>query len=180
MDQLLENLPDKPGVYFFKNKDGRILYIGKAADIRKRVKDHFKSSSNIYLKDEILNSKEIIVEYKVTNSEIDALLLEAKLIREYSPLYNIRQKDDSSYPYIVITNEKYPRIFYERKLKEKKTGGTYYGPFVSVKAVKETINFIQQVWKIASCKYKKFPKRKCYKFQIGLCSAPCEDGNVPL
>ncbi|MHA1229092.1 MAG: GIY-YIG nuclease family protein [Candidatus Helarchaeota archaeon] len=180
LEKRLNDLPNKPGVYFFKSKEGELLYIGKANDIQKRVKSHFKSSSNIYLKDEILNSKSIDIEYKITNSEIDALLLEAKLIRELKPKYNVRQKDDSSYPYIVITNETYPRIHLIRKLKGKKTDGTYYGPFTNVSAVKETINFIQRAWKIASCTYKKFPKRKCLKFQIGLCMGPCEEGRVPL
>ncbi|MFW9881760.1 MAG: GIY-YIG nuclease family protein [Candidatus Thorarchaeota archaeon] len=178
MDKNLDEFPEKPGIYFFKSKNGEILYIGKANDIRKRVKSHFKSSSNVYLKDDLLKSDFLEVDYEITNSEIDALLLEAKMIRKYKPRYNVRQKDDTSYPYILITNEKFPRILMIRKFKEKKTEGTYYGPFTNVTSVKETINFIQRAWKIATCKYKKLPKRKCLKYQIKLCSAPCEKGKI--
>jgi excinuclease ABC subunit C len=180
MEEKVNNLPNKPGVYLFKSKDGRILYIGKANDIQKRVKSHLKSSSNIYLRDEIININELEVDYEVTKSEVTALLLEAKLIRKYKPLYNVRQKDDSSYPYILITNETYPRILFKRRYKGKKTEGQYYGPFTSARSVRETINYIIRTWKIASCRSKKLPKRKCLKSQINLCSAPCEERNISV
>jgi len=171
----LDNLPRKAGVYFFKMQDGTILYIGKANDIQKRVKSHFKSSSNIYIKDEIISFKDLTIDYIVTNSEIEALLLEAELIRKYQPLFNLRQKDDSSFPYILITNEKFPRIQFKRKLKGKKNEGIYFGPFTRAKDVRETINFIIRAWKIASCTNKTLPKRRCLKYHINLCSAPCEN-----
>ncbi|MHA1269649.1 MAG: GIY-YIG nuclease family protein [Candidatus Helarchaeota archaeon] len=179
-NEFLKKIPNKPGVYFFKSKNGEILYIGKANDIQKRVLSHLKSSSNIYLKDEVLNLNNIEIDYEITNSEINALLLEAKLIRKYKPKYNIRQKDDTSFPYIVITTEDYPRILLIRNLKGKKTDGTYYGPFTSVKSAKRTIYYIQQVWKIASCNYKKLPSKSCLKAQIDLCSAPCVKDSISI
>ncbi|MBD3229372.1 MAG: excinuclease ABC subunit UvrC [Candidatus Lokiarchaeota archaeon] len=180
MDELINKLPNKPGVYFFKTKNGEMLYIGKANNIQKRIKSHLKLSSNIFLRDETLTKDTIDIDYETTNSEIEALLLEAKLIRKFMPKYNVRQKDDSSYPYIVITNEKYPRIQFKRRYKGKKTDGTYYGPFTSANAVRETINFILHAWKIASCRNRKLPKRKCLKSQIDLCCAPCEEEKISV
>ncbi len=164
-------LPKKPGVYIFKDKRGIPIYIGKAVSLRDRVLSYFTQ----YLppKTERMINEARELEYIITKSEKEALILEANLIKRYRPFYNIRLKDDKSYPYIEITtNEKFPRITFKRGKKIK--GNKYFGPYTNAQAARSTIKFIRKNFKLRGCKgnIEKY-KNACLDWHIGLCSAPC-------
>ena len=165
-----DNLPLKPGVYIMKDVNDNVLYVGKSKSIRKRVKSYFKDKKDrpkTYVLMQHFNS----LEYIVTNSEKEALILEANLIKKYMPKYNIRLKDDKKYPYVKITNEDFPRLILTRNISKN---GTYYGPFTDVKSVRSTVKFLKQLFKIRTCKHMDGP---CLNYQIDLCYAPC-DGRI--
>ncbi|HDN84331.1 MAG TPA: excinuclease ABC subunit UvrC, partial [Candidatus Aerophobetes bacterium] len=168
----LKLLPDKPGVYLFKNKKGKIIYVGKAISLRKRVRSYFQRgvfSPRIGS----LVSRIQDLEWIVTESEAEAFLLESNLIKHHHPRYNIRFRDDKSYPYIKIsTNEDFPRVFLTRN--PKRDGCQYFGPYTNVKAAKKTLRLIHRLFPLRRCK-DKFKNRlsPCLNFYIGECSAPC-------
>jgi excinuclease ABC subunit C len=175
----LDNLPKTPGVYQFKNGDGKIIYVGKAKNLRNRVRSYFQDKGAYDLKRDMLVSKIADVELLVTDSEVEALLLENNLIKEHSPRYNIRLKDDKSYPYIVVTNEAYPRIFPTRQI--RRDGSRYYGPYTDVKAMHLMLRTIRGIFPIRSCDYQlsaegiaKGSVRVCLDFHIRKCEGPCE------
>ena len=178
LKEKLNNLPAKPGVYYLKGKDDKIIYIGKAKSLRSRVRSYFQNSS-IDPKTAVMILKIKDFEIIVTNSEIEALILEANLVKEHKPKYNINLKDDKSYPYIRITKELYPRIFPTRKIIHD--GSRYFGPYTNVRSLKQTLRFIRNIFQIRSCNYiltyesiKKKNVKVCLDYHIKKCSGVCE------
>ena len=170
-NSLISDIPDNPGVYLMKNKNGKIIYVGKASNLKKRVSSYFSRDTSLRPRISRMVSRIERIDYIVTNTEIDALVLEANLIKLHNPEYNVKFRDDKKYPFIKVTlNEKYPRVFLTRII--KKNGSLYLGPFTDVKAVKRTIKTGRKIFKIRSCG-KKLPQRECLDYYIGLCSAPC-------
>ncbi len=165
-----ENLPKKPGVYIMKNAEGEIIYIGKAKNLLNRVRSYFREKLD-RPKTQILMSHFDSLEYILTNSEKEALILEANLIKKHHPRYNIQLKDDKRYPYVKITNEKFPRLVITRNITKN---GVYYGPFTDVGSVRRTVKFLKSLFKIRTCRNMDGP---CLNSQIDLCYAPC-DGNI--
>ena len=171
-------LPNNPGVYQFFDKEGKILYVGKAKNLKKRVSSYF-SKKHEYGKTRVLVKKIASIEHIVVSTESDALLLENNLIKKYQPRYNVMLKDDKSYPWICIKNERFPRIFMTRKL--IKDGSEYYGPYTSVKTVKTLLDLIRSVYPLRTCNYD-LSKEKieanrfkvCLEFHLGNCKGPCE------
>ena len=173
----LKILPDKPGVYLMKNSYDEIIYVGKAKILKNRVKQYFQSNKNHSEKVKAMVSNITEFEYIITDSEMEALILECNLIKKYRPKYNILLKDDKGYPYIKITmNEDFPRAFITRNI--VKDGSKYFGPYTDYSAVRETIELIKKIFPIRSCKrYIKEgdkPTRPCLNYHIKLCPAPCE------
>ena len=176
---LLKTLPNKPGVYQHLDKDGKILYIGKAKDLRKRVSSYFTKNDHS-ARIATMVRKVADIRTIITDSEGDALLLENNLIKEHQPRYNINLKDDKSYPYITIRKERFPRIYGLRNL--TRDGSEYYGPYPSVKSMKAVLELIRQMYPTRTCKYNlsaenieggKF--KTCLEYHIGNCKGPCED-----
>ena len=174
----LQNLPDKPGVYQFKNDKGKIIYVGKAINLKNRVRSYFHNSvtspKTLALVNKI-NDLELIV----TDNEVEALVLENNLIKEYKPRYNVNLKDDKSYPFIRVTNELFPRIFPTRHI--IRDGSKYFGPYTDVKNMKSSLRLLNQIFMIRSCKLiidedaiakKKF--KVCLDYHIKKCEGPCE------
>jgi len=165
----LTAIPKNPGCYLFKDINGTILYIGKAKNLVKRVRSYF-TKRHIDSKTRKLVSKIDSVDFFVTDSEIEALILENNLIKKHAPKYNIDLKDSKRYAYIELTNEEFPRFLIARKI-DSKTESRYFGPFVSAAARDHILEAIRRIFKIRTCK--KLPKHACLRYSIGLCSAPC-------
>ncbi|NTV90073.1 MAG: excinuclease ABC subunit UvrC [Clostridiales bacterium] len=176
----LKKMPDKPGVYIMKDDMGTIIYVGKAVILKNRVRQYFQNSANHTPKVQVMVSRISEFEYIVTDTELEALILECNLIKKHKPRYNILLKDDKNYPYIKVTmNEDYPRIYMTRRV--EKDGARYYGPYSNVTVIKETIWLLKKVFPIKSCK-KVFPRdigksRPCLNYHIHQCLGPCS-GNV--
>ena len=174
----LKKLPDKPGVYIMHNSSDEIIYVGKAVNLKNRVRQYFQNSKNKTAKTTALVSHIAYFEYIVTDSEMEALLLECNLIKEHRPKYNVMLKDDKTYPYIKVTvNEDYPRILITRKYVKDKS--RYFGPITDVTAAKETVELINKLFPIRKCR-KSLPKeigkeRPCLNYHIGQCAAPCDN-----
>ena len=164
-----DNLPNKPGVYIMRDASDTIIYIGKAKSLIKRVKSYFREKLD-RPKTQILMSHFDSLEYIVTNSEKEALILEATLIKKHRPRYNVQLKDDKRYPYVKITDEKFPRLVITRNVTKN---GIYYGPFTDVGSVKQTVKFLKSLFKIRTCRNMNGP---CLNSQIDLCYAPCNGG----
>ncbi len=149
LESKLKNLPDKPGIYQFLNDKGKVIYVGKAINLKNRVKSYFHngitSPKTIALVNKISDLQLI-----VTDNEIEALVLENNLIKDLKPRYNVNLKDDKSYPFIKVTKEPYPRIYPTRRV--IKDGSRYFGPYTDVKNMKSSLRMINQVFKIRSCK----------------------------
>ncbi len=177
----LKNLPDSPGVYQMKNAFGEIIYVGKAKNLKKRVRQYFQSKAHIpKIQAMIKNIYEF--EYIITDNEVEALILEANYIKKYRPKYNTLLRDDKQYPYIKISvQEKYPRIYKVREV--KKDGAKYFGPYPSAYAVNDIIDIIGNLYKLRKCSLKldgtKKCKRPCIYYHIDRCTAPCS-GNVGI
>ncbi len=161
-----DNLPLKPGVYIMKDINEKIIYVGKSKSLRKRVKSYFKDKVDSP-KTRVLMNHFHSLEYIVTQSEKEALILEATLIKKHRPKYNIRLKDDKRYPYVKITDEDFPRLIITRNITKK---GSYFGPFTDVGSVRSTVKFLKQLFKIRTCKNMDGP---CLNNQIDLCYGPC-------
>lgn len=172
----LKKLPDKPGVYIMKDETGKIIYIGKAVVLKNRVRQYFQNSSNHTPKVRAMVDRISEFEYIVTDSELEALILECNLIKKHKPKFNILLKDDKNYPYIKVTvNEDYPRVLIVRK--QEKDGARYFGPYSSAFAVKETLEIIKKIFPIKTCN-KIFPRdlgkgRPCLNYHIKQCLGPC-------
>jgi excinuclease ABC subunit C len=171
LKEKISKLPKSSGVYAFKDKK-EILYIGKAANVRERVKNHFQQPS---YKDYLFLNKVEKIGYIKTNSEIEALILEANLIKKYQPKYNVIWKDSKNYFFVGKTEEDFPQIFWthQKKLKSQKSKvkTEYVGPFVDGKALKETLKILRKVFPFRSCRV--LPKRPCLWYHLGRCPAPC-------
>ena len=173
----LKILPDKPGVYLMKNALGEIIYVGKAKILKNRVRQYFQNSKNHSEKVKAMVKNIAEFEYIVTDSEMEALILECNLIKKYSPKYNISLKDDKFYPFIKITtNEDFPKVFITRNY--AKDGNKYFGPYPNAGAVHETINLIRKIFPLRTCKRYIVeggkPTRPCLNYHIKKCNAPCE------
>jgi len=160
-------LPEKPGVYLMKNSDGRVIYVGKAKILKNRVRSYFTGSHD--QKTQKLISEIVDFEYILTSSEVEALLLECNLIKKYNPQYNIMLRDDKSYPYIVITSEKHPRILVTRKINKKV--GKYFGPYPNATAARETARLLNRLLPFRKCK--QIPAKPCLYYHIEQCLGPC-------
>lgn len=173
----LKVLPDKPGVYIMKNSLGEVIYVGKAKILKNRVRQYFQKSKNHSEKVKAMVKNIAEFEYIITDSEIEALILECNLIKKYRPRYNILLKDDKGYPFIKVTiNEEFPRIFVTRNV--IKDGAKYFGPYTNVMVVKETLELIKKTFPIRTCKLKISENgkstRPCLNYHIGLCKSPCD------
>jgi len=174
--ELLLNLPEEPGVYLMKNEAGEVIYVGKAKILKNRIKQYFTAVNNHTPKVRAMVSNIDSFEYIITDSELEALILECNLIKKYKPYYNILLKDDKHYPYIKVTiRDEYPRIFLSRKM--VKDGNKYYGPYTSSQAVREAIDMVSKLCKLPTCNLK-MPtdmgkKRECLNAHIEQCTAPC-------
>ncbi|HKI79394.1 MAG TPA: excinuclease ABC subunit UvrC [Ignavibacteriaceae bacterium] len=178
LESKLKNLPNKPGVYQFINDKSKVLYVGKARNLKNRVRSYFHESITSP-KTLALVNKITDFELIVTDNEIEALVLENNLIKELKPRYNVNLKDDKSYPFIKVTNEPYPQVFSTRRV--VKDGSKYFGPYTNVRDMKSALRMINQIFKIRSCKYnitqdsidkKKF--KVCLDYHIHKCDGPCE------
>ena len=172
-------LPETPGVYRYYDPSERLLYVGKAKNLRKRVSSYFRPDLHREGRLRMMIDRIARIDYTLTETEMDALLLENSLIKTYQPRYNIRLKDDKSYPYLVIRNEHFPRIFPTRRL--IRDGSTYLGPFSSVMAMRTMLELVRRIYPLRTCSLPLSPTsiargkfRACLEYQIGNCLAPCE------
>ncbi|KRQ87107.1 UvrABC system protein C [Caloramator mitchellensis] len=175
--EALKNLPDSPGVYIMKDENGEIIYIGKAISLKNRVRQYFQNSKNQHPKVRAMVYQIREFEYILTDNELEALVLEANLIKKHKPKYNILLKDDKNYPYIKVTlTEEYPRVLMVRKL--EKDGAKYFGPFTDLRAVKDTLLLIKKLYKIRTCNrqlsFGTQVGRPCLNYHIGICLGPCK------
>ena len=168
LQKKLELLPDNPGCYLYKDNIGEIIYVGKAKNLKNRVKSYFTGTHN--KKTQTLVSKIEDLEYIIVNSEKEALLLENNLIKKYRPYFNIRLKDDKSYPYLMITKEELPRLLMTRKYK-KNNKNIYFGPYVDIKSATEVKKILDKIYPLRKCN--PVEKRPCMYYQIGECIGPC-------
>ena len=177
LQSIIKNLPKQPGVYRYYDKEGKLLYIGKAKNLKNRVSSYFINKDHTY-RIQLMVRKIHNIEYSIVPTERDALLLENALIKELQPRYNISLKDDKSYPYIKIVNEPFPRIYFTRKYEND--GAEYFGPYTSVNHVRSILELIKKLYPIRSCslplnekniKAKRF--KVCLEYHIGNCLAPC-------
>jgi excinuclease ABC subunit C len=180
LKDVVQRLPDSPGVYKFYNNEDILIYIGKAKSLKKRVSSYFSKSSGINRKTLRLVSEIVRIDYTVSNTEFDALLLENNFIKQNQPKYNILLKDDKTFPYICILKERFPRIIYTRKYLPQQ--GEYFGPYSSVVAMKNVLELTRKLYSIRTCspllseeniERKKF--KVCLEFHLGNCKGPCEN-----
>lgn len=177
IEEELKKLPGQPGVYIMHDAKDAIIYVGKAISLKNRVRQYFQSSRDKTAKIKQMVSKIARFEYIVTDSELEALVLECNLIKEHRPRYNTMLKDDKTYPYIKVTaSEEYPRILFSRQMKKDKN--KYFGPFTSAGVVKDTIELIRKIYRIRACS-RKLPQdmgkdRPCLYYHIHQCDAPCQ------
>ncbi|MDN3668577.1 excinuclease ABC subunit UvrC [Echinicola jeungdonensis] len=172
-------LPEYPGVYKYYDKEGTLIYVGKAKNLKKRVSSYFIKSAGLNLKTRRMVREIKKIEIAIVNSEFDALLLENNLIKKSQPKYNILLKDDKTYPYLLLTKEHFPRIYPTRKVIPSK--GTYFGPFASVKAMNNILELIRSLFTIRTCKLDLHPYKiasqkykVCLEYHLGNCLGPCE------
>ena len=164
-------IPKDPGCYIFKDKNLKVIYVGKAKNLKKRI-SNYNRINNLDNKTKSLINHVDSYEYIITDTEVESLILENTLIKKYQPKYNIDLKDAKNYAYIEITNEEFPRILIARN---KKSNGSIYGPFVSAKERDYILFFLRKTFKIRTCK--KMPKKECLRYHINLCNGPCIDNN---
>lgn len=173
----LKKLPDSPGVYLMKDDIGNIIYVGKAINLKNRVRQYFQSSKNHSIKVKKMVQHIVSFEYIMTRSEVEALVLECNLIKKYDPKYNIRLKDDKTYPYIKVNvQDAFPKMMIVRQM--KKDGARYFGPYTNTTAMWEIVDIVKNTWPLRTCS-RNLPKdigkeRACLNCHIGKCNAPCE------
>lgn len=179
--KLYQSLPKSPGVYLFKDNRRRVLYVGKAINLKNRVKNHF-TDKNDDLRHQNLISQVLSVDYQTVSSEIEALLLEARLIKQYRPKYNSLLKDDKRYLYVGISKEKYPKIYLLRKPEIEENLADWFGPFPTATSIKEILRFLRRIFPYRSCKsrispnhpnHPNLPNKSCLYYHLHLCPAPC-------
>jgi excinuclease ABC subunit C len=171
------DLPDRPGVYLFRDGEGRVLYVGKARSIRKRVQNYFGAPSGLMARTQALMMAARRVEFIVVTGEVQALMLEFSLIQQHKPRYNVRYRDDKSYPYLAVTlNDTWPKATVMRG--RRRRGVRYYGPYANAYAIRETVDLLTRVFPMRSCSESLFNEshrlnRPCLYFHIGRCPGPC-------
>jgi excinuclease ABC subunit C len=174
LEDTLSRLPDRPGVYLFKDAKAQIVYVGKAASLKSRVRSYFQESRPRDAKTDALVRQVRDLEYIVTDNELEALMLEANLVRKHRPRYNIILRDDKHYPFLrLTTNEEFPRLVVARRVKDD--GATYYGPFYPATAMRETLRLTRQLFPLRTCAIEIDGRleRPCIQYSIGRCNAPC-------
>ena len=170
----LERLPDRPGVYLYKDAKGQVVYVGKAASVRARVRSYFQASRTRDAKTDALVDHIADVDYIVTANELEALILESNLVKRHRPRYNIILRDDKHYPFLKLTtNEEFPRLLVARRV--QKDGATYYGPFYPATALRETLRLVRALFPLRTCSIKidGAAERPCLQYYIHRCNAPC-------
>lgn len=179
LTEKIKLLPRKPGVYQFKNSEGVIIYVGKAKSLRNRVNSYFMKHGGHSGRTRVMIKRIVDFSFIVVESELDALLLENNLIKKYNPRYNVALKDDKTFPWLCIKNERFPSIFPTRT--KWKDGSEYFGPYASVKTMKTLLSLIRRIYKIRTCKYdlsrsniEKGKYKVCLEYHIGNCLGPCE------
>ena len=176
--ETIKLVPEQPGCYLYYDKEGEIIYVGKAKNLKRRVYSYFhKQHDNP--KTTILVSQIEKLEYIITDSEVEALILESHLIKKHKPKYNILLKDDKKYPYFLITDEDFPRIQIVRKKNLNPDKGRFYGPYTDVGAMYATLDFLKRLFPLKQCKTPKFSNRPCLYYHIGKCLAPCQGKVTP-
>jgi excinuclease ABC subunit C len=174
VNERLEKLPATPGCYIYKDEKGGVLYVGKAISLKNRVRSYFQASAKHGPRIARLVGKVRDIEWIVVDTELEALVLECNLIKQYRPPYNVRLRDDKSYPYVAITNEAFPRLIFTRKV--RKDGAKYFGPFTSAFAVRDTIQLLHKIFPLIPCG-KSWTgaevQKPCLYFHLGRCLAPC-------
>lgn len=174
LKQTLKLLPELSGCYLYYDKDNTVIYVGKAKNLKRRVKSYFNRSQKS-TKTIALVSKIERLEYIITDTEVEAFILEDLLIKKYKPKYNILLKDDKKYPYFLITNEDFPRILVVRKKNLNPDKGHFFGPYTDIRAMYSTLDFIKKIFPLKQCKQPKFKSRPCLYYDIGKCLAPCQN-----
>lgn len=169
----LRLIPELSGSYQFFDESGEIIYIGKAKNLKRRVSSYFNKKHDS-AKLQIMVPKIKKIEFIITNSELEALILESHLIKKYKPKYNILLKDDKKFPYFLITDEDYPRILVTRKRNKNVQKGKYFGPYTNGKSMYTTLDLLKKLFPLKQCKTPKFKDRPCIYYQIGRCMAPCQ------
>ena len=172
--EFLAATPDKPGVYLMKDSSGRVIYAGKARSLRKRLASYGQDRGELYSKTSVMLVKVCRIDTILTNTEKEALILEASLIKKHKPLYNIVLRDDKNYPYIKVTvQEEWPRVVMTRR--RIKDGAGYFGPYSSAGAMWHTLKYLNTLFPLRRCKTKKLVPRKrpCLNYQMNRCQAPC-------
>ena len=180
LKEKLDNLPRLPGVYQFKNAEGKVIYVGKAKILRNRVRSYFQKGHNHDPKTRVMVSKIADLDVIVTDTEMEALILESTLIKKLKPRYNIDLRDDKSYPYIVVTNEPFPKVYVTRKIKQD--GSRYFGPYTDVKTMRFALKSVRDIFQIRSCRLplteENIARKKwkvCLDYHIKKCGGPCEE-----
>ncbi len=177
-----DHLPETAGVYIFKGPDGEYLYVGKAVNLKKRVRSYFTGSKEVLPKVQLLHKKATHIEYILCPSEKDALILEDTIIKRTRPRYNVRLRDDKAYPFIRIgTGTKFPRIHLVRR--KKGDGASYFGPYTSADSARKTLRFVANTFALRTCTdavMKAHKKRPCLRYQLGHCLGPCKGGELVL
>ncbi len=166
----IKSLPLSSGVYLMKDEKGEVIYIGKAVSLRRRVQSYFRSSQQSCPKTEVLISYVKDIDYIITSSEAEALILEASLVKKYNPKFNIDLKDDKSYPFIEITGDEFPQVSVVRPRKRNEKS-LYYGPYVNAKLLREALSIIRRIFPFRRCD--RLPKKECLDYHMGLCDGPC-------
>ena len=172
IEEKLSLLAHVPGVYIMKDKDGTIIYVGKAISLKNRVTQYFRSHKNHSVKVKAMVARIVDFDVIIVGSEIEALILECNLIKKYRPKYNISLKDDKTYPYLKVSlNEDFPRLMITRK--KLPDGGKYYGPFTDVEALHSSLDFLRKLFPLRTCR--NLPDRPCLEYHIKRCLAPCAE-----
>jgi excinuclease ABC subunit C len=171
MKERLKNVPLQPGVYLYKDQDGKVIYVGKAKILRNRMRSYFQSPDGLLPKVRAMMNRVADFDYIVTKSEVEALILENNMIKAYQPRYNIDLRDDKTYPYLKLTADKFPRLCIVREKKDKVS--RYYGPYTEVGSLRETVKILLEIFPLRTCKNLKSNRRACLNYDMGKCLAPC-------
>ncbi len=173
LKEQLNLLPDMPGVYFMLDKKEEIIYIGKAKNLKNRVRSYFNKAHDVP-KLRVMVPQIISFKYIITDTEVEALILESHLIKKHKPKYNVLLKDDKKFPWFLITEEDYPRIIVTRRANKNMLKGKYYGPYTDARAMYSTLELIKRIFPLKQCKTPRFKDRPCMYYQIGKCLGPCQ------
>ncbi|MEA5462355.1 excinuclease ABC subunit UvrC [Leptothoe sp. PORK10 BA2] len=180
LDARLKEIPQEPGVYFMRDGDDQILYIGKSKSLRNRVRSYFRDSSNHAPRIAVMVTQVVDIEFIVTDTEAEALALEANLIKQHQPYFNVLLKDDKKYPYLCITwSEDYPRIFITRKRRQKAKQDRYYGPYVDTGLLRRTLHIAKKIFPLRQRRQPLFKDRPCLNYDIGQCPGVCQELITP-